>query len=290
MENPFKTDYSDEEDKKLIQEILNGSKESFEQLINRHQSYIYNIALKMVLNHEDAEDIMQEVLIIMITKLSQFQQQSKFRTWLYRIVVNYVLQMKKKTMEHQIKSFDWYEDKLSELKDEDIPVDQKMIHQESVDNAKSVCLAGMLLCLTREQRIIYILGELFQIDHNLGCEIFGISKDNFRQKLSRAKKDLYQFMDNKCGLINKSNPCRCIKKTKALIDAGWVNKDTMKFRESYKKTIYQALNEKADKAIDVLEDSYLSVFQSQPFPENKYSEKIMTMLTSNSQLKKTFNL
>lgn len=290
MENPFKTDYSDEEDKKLIQEILNGSKESFEQLINKHQSYIYNIALKMVLNHEDAEDIMQEVLIIMITKLSQFQQQSKFRTWLYRIVVNYVLQMKKKTMEHQIKSFDWYEDKLSELKDEDIPVDQKMIHQESVDNAKSVCLAGMLLCLTREQRIIYILGELFQIDHNLGCEIFGISKDNFRQKLSRAKKDLYQFMDNKCGLINKNNPCRCIKKTKALIDAGWVNKDTMKFRESYKKTIYQALNEKADKAIDVLEDSYLSVFQSQPFPENKYSEKIMTMLTSNSQLKKTFNL
>ena len=80
--------------------------------------------------------------------------------------------------------------------------------QQEIEESKVSCMAGMLMCLDREQRLIYIVGELFEIDHNMGSEIFGTSPANFRQKLSRARKDLYHWMHDKCGLVNKENPCR----------------------------------------------------------------------------------
>ena len=75
LENPFKdTTYSDQTDSNLITESLNGSKRSLELLIKRHQPFIYNIVWKMVLNPQNAEDITQDILIKIITKLPQFQQ------------------------------------------------------------------------------------------------------------------------------------------------------------------------------------------------------------------------
>lgn len=73
MFNPFVKDINrDNEDGELIGQVLNGNQESLEQLILRHQAWIYNIAFRMVLVAEDAEDITQEILIKMMTKLSSY--------------------------------------------------------------------------------------------------------------------------------------------------------------------------------------------------------------------------
>lgn len=77
-------------------------------------------------------------------------------------------------------------------------------------------MTGMLLCLSREQRLVYVLGEIFEIESKSGYELLNLTPDNYRQILSRAIKDLYQFMNQKCGLINKKNPCRCPKKHEGL--------------------------------------------------------------------------
>jgi RNA polymerase sigma factor (sigma-70 family) len=96
IENPFIEKIStDEKDEQLIDLALGGSKQALEKLIYRHQAWIYNIALRMVFYPQEAEDITQEVLIKIITKLSSFRKESSFRTWAYRIVVNQVLNMKK---------------------------------------------------------------------------------------------------------------------------------------------------------------------------------------------------
>lgn len=58
----------------------------------------------------------------------------------------------------------------------------------------SACSTGLLLCLDREQRLVYILGEIFGVSARVGAELLEISPENFRQKLSRARRDLYQFM------------------------------------------------------------------------------------------------
>src|SRR5436309_9426443 len=97
-----------------------------------------------------------------------------------------------------------------------VPVDLRLL----VDEARLSCMSGMLLCLDREQRLVYILGAIFNVTDKVGSEMTGLSRDNFRQKLSRARKQIYNFMNDKCGLIDKKNPCRCERKTKALVDSG----------------------------------------------------------------------
>jgi hypothetical protein len=54
--------------------------------------------------------------------------------------------------------------------------------------------------------LVYILGEIFGVTDVVGAELLEISRDNFRQKLSRARRDLHSFMQDRCGLVNAANP------------------------------------------------------------------------------------
>ena len=102
MTNPFiEKNESSSTDKALVESAVKGDKYSLELLIKRHQAWIYNIALKMIWDPVDAEDITQEVLIKIITKLSSFRGDSCFRTWAYRIVANHVINMKKRKKEFE---------------------------------------------------------------------------------------------------------------------------------------------------------------------------------------------
>src|SRR6266404_3710038 len=82
-------------DAELVEKAQSGDRAALEQLVLRHQAWIYNIAVRMVFQPQDAEEVTQEVLVKVITKLSTFKGESKFRTWLYRIAANHVLNMKR---------------------------------------------------------------------------------------------------------------------------------------------------------------------------------------------------
>src|SRR5712691_7933326 len=92
-----------------------------------------------------------------------------------------------------------------------------------VTEAMISCTSGMLLCLDREQRLTFILGAIFGVSDAVGADLLEISAENFRQRLTRARRDLRNFMNDKCGLVNKANPCRCAKKTRGFIQAGHVD-------------------------------------------------------------------
>jgi len=95
MINPFTEKYvSDKTDEILINSAVDGDRKSLEELILRHQAWIYNVAIRMVFYPDEAQDVTQEILIKIVTKLSTFKGNSSFRTWVYRIVVNHVLNMK----------------------------------------------------------------------------------------------------------------------------------------------------------------------------------------------------
>jgi RNA polymerase sigma factor (sigma-70 family) len=158
MKNPFLEKYNDLEDAELISLAKEGSKEALENLIKKHQHYIYNVALKFVLSPFDAEDITQEVLIKVITNLANFKGESNFRTWLYRITFNHFMRLKKNSLEDYITSFENYGNELLEMKDEALSILEKKEIEAFIEDAKIGCMSGMLLCLDREQRLIYILG------------------------------------------------------------------------------------------------------------------------------------
>ena len=107
--NPFADDAPTElEDRAFVERARAGDREALEELVRHHQGWIYNIALRMVFYPQDAEDATQEILLKAVTSLSSFEGRSSFRTWLYRMVVNHVLNMKRGHAERAIISFGAY--------------------------------------------------------------------------------------------------------------------------------------------------------------------------------------
>ncbi|MFT3892590.1 MAG: sigma-70 family RNA polymerase sigma factor [Anaerolineales bacterium] len=72
----------------LIQKAQKGSHDAFAVLVDEHQRYVYNLALRVVKDENEALDLTQETFVRAWTALPNFKGQSQFRTWLYRIVTN----------------------------------------------------------------------------------------------------------------------------------------------------------------------------------------------------------
>jgi RNA polymerase sigma factor (sigma-70 family) len=264
--NPFtEIPTSDADDLGLVREAQGGSRDALESLIRRHQPWIYNIVLRMLYYPHDAEDTTQEVLIKLITKLATFQGRSSFRTWLYRIVVNHVLNQRRRDWENRL-TFTEYGSGLDNTPDLDLPDPNSVPVELSliVEEAKIGCTSGMLLCLDREQRMTYVLGEIFGVTDAVGAELLEITRENFRQKLARARRDLHNFMQNKCGLVNDANPCRCAKKTVGFIKAGYLDPHKLLFAREH-VTRVRDVAEKTQHDLDALDQAYAEIHRAHPF-------------------------
>ena len=268
MFNPFaEVAESDPADADLIEQAINGDRAALEKLVLRHQAWIYNIAVRMVFEPHDAEEVTQEVLVKVITKLSTFKGESKFRTWLYRIAANHVLNMKRRSVETQKLTFAMYGAGISNTPDLDLP-DPKSVPVDVpllVEEAKIACTAGMLLCLDRKQRLIFTLGEILGASDTVGGEVLETTPDNFRQCLARARRDLYSFMNNQCGLVNKDNPCRCPKKTKGFIEQGHVDPHNLWFVPQHVERVKDVAAETVREIEDVVEGQYAAIYRDHPF-------------------------
>jgi RNA polymerase sigma factor (sigma-70 family) len=267
VDNPFADSVpTEQEDENLVVRARAGHRKALEDLIERHQAWIYNIALRMLFHPQDAEDATQEILIKVVTRLSSFEGRSSFRTWLYRIVVNHLLNVKRGREELKITTFSAYGDALENTPDLDPPDPKGASPDENllVTEAMLACTSGMLLCLDREQRLAYILGAILGVNDTVAAEVLELTSENFRQRLARARRDLRNFMNDKCGLVNPANPCRCAKKTRGFIQAGHVDPENLLFvrericnmREAAPKT-YQT--------IKTLDDKCAEIYRGHPF-------------------------
>lgn len=260
---------TESDDLDLVRLVHSGSKAALESLIVRHQSWIYNIALRMVCHPQDAEDATQEILIKVLTSLSAFRGESQFRTWLYRLAINHLLNMRRTNIEARWATFEDYHRALDNTPDADlpdpnsVPADVRLLVQE----ARIGCTSGMLLCLDREQRLIYVLGEIFGVTDRVAAELLDISRDSFRQKLTRARRDLRNFMQGKCGLVKTSNPCRCAKKTQGFIKAGYIDPRRLLFARSRVVRISQVAEKHSDD-LDTLDAAYAEIHRDHPFQDS----------------------
>jgi RNA polymerase sigma factor (sigma-70 family) len=267
MFNPFAEVAEDLDDSALVEQAKDGNRDALEKLILRHQAWIYNIAVRMVFNPHDAEEVTQEVLIKAVTRLSTFQGDSMFRTWLYRIATNHVLNMQRRGVETHTTTFADYRAALDRTPDLDLP-DPKSVPVDVpllVEEAKITCTTGMLLCLDRQQRLIFTLGEILGVSDSVGSEILEMTADNFRQCLARARRDLYQFMNNKCGLVNTSNACRCPKKTKGFINDGHIDPHRLLFVPLHVQRIKEAAATTVREIEDVVDRQYAAIYREHPF-------------------------
>jgi len=293
MYNPFAEGSDDDsEEIDLVYRANSGDRNALEQLILRHQAWIYNISVRMVFDPQDAEDVTQEVLVKAITHLSTFRGESKFRTWLYRITTNHVLNMKRRGGETTPVTFSTYADAINRTPDLELPdpnsmpVDVPLL----VEETKVACTTGMLLCLDRRQRLIFTLGEIIGASDAVGSEVMAMTADNFRQCLARARRDLYQFMNHQCGLVNASNPCRCPKKTKGFIDAGHVDPHHLLFAAPHVQRIRDVAVDTTREIDEVADRSFAAIYRDHPFLEVSAQAQWLRRILDLPEVRTTLNL
>ncbi|MCI0613839.1 RNA polymerase sigma factor [bacterium] len=214
----------------IVEEAKEGNRDSLEEIVRGIQDRIYGLALKMLWHPEDAEDATQEILVRIVTHLSDFRNESAFTTWVYRIACNYLLTAKKRRMESPVMSFqDFAKDLDKGLRLADLQTEADEHKNFLIEEIKIGCTQGMLLCLDREHRLAYILGEILEMDSQEAAAILEITPEAFRKRLSRSRKSIVDFMHQKCGIFNPSNPCRCEKRISYAIQAGRVNPKSLLF-------------------------------------------------------------
>ncbi len=258
-----------------IQKACAGNKLALDEIIAGISNKIYNLSLRMLLFPADAEDATQEILIKIITHLNTFKGESAFETWVYRIASNYLITLKSKNTEQFRMSFDDYaimldtgiSDSVAYTKNEG---EIKILEEE----VRISCTHGMLLCLNPTDRIVYILGDILEINSIEGASVLEINAENFRKILSRSRQKIRNFMSRKCGLVNESNPCKCSKKIDFLIGRNLMNPLKLSFAD--KQRSLQLISR-----IDEIDRS-LAILQGNPnfdFPVQKYP-KIQAMISS----------
>lgn len=290
VQNPFQpAEEAESTDQQLVAAALGGDQKALENLIRCHQPWIYNLAFRMVMVPQDAEDVTQEVLVKVLTKLGTYDSgKGAFRTWLYRIVINHVLNMKPRGYEDHIKGFDTYYSFVEQVPDLD-PDDNPETALVTED-LKIGCVMGTLLCLDRVQRLAFLLTVAFGATDALGSELLGITKANFRKTLSRARGKLRQYMSGNCSLVNPDAPCRCRKKVKTFIDSGAYSADRLNFLSPDRPTmegIVARIEERYENEIDPL---IQALFVSHPFYSGKDQSPWLEELLGTSEFEGIFSL
>ncbi len=253
-------------DETLVTKALGGDMDALDALVRRHQSWVFNLALRMVWRRDRAEDATQEILAKAVTKLGTFASRSAFRTWLYRIAVNHLLNVRKSEMEEKRMTFTDMGASLNDVPDEDLP-DPRALPVETkvlVEEAKLGCVTAMLMCLDRRQRLAFILGEVFGESSEAAAEAMGESAANFRQLLSRARRDLYQFMNERCGLVNQANPCRCARKTNGFMRNGWLDAEHLQFSKDRIADVRDVAVHRLEE-LQALDRQHAEIYLQQPF-------------------------
>jgi RNA polymerase sigma factor (sigma-70 family) len=196
----------------LVELAGEGRRGALTELIQRIQDPIYRLALRILFLPADAEDATQEILIKIITHLSAFRGESRFSTWYFRIAANHLLNTHKRRAEKWGYSFDMCEQSIEEALSmssaETVATPEESLLAEEV---RLACLQGLLLCLSREIRLVFILGVVFGVTSHEGAYILDIKPEAFRQRLSRGRKKIQDFMTKKCSLVHPENPCTCAK-------------------------------------------------------------------------------
>jgi RNA polymerase sigma factor (sigma-70 family) len=254
-------------DEELVGSAQGGDREAMEILLVRHQPWVFNLAVRMLLQHADAEDATQEVLLKAAIALPGFRGGSKFSTWLYRIAVNHVLNIRKAAA--SACSFDDAARGLARVPDLDLP-DPRTVPvpvEILIEETKIGCMMGTLLCLDGRQRLVFILGVVFGVSDEVGAEIVDVTPVNFRQILSRARRDLYEYLRGNCSLVNPEASCKCARKTRAYVQGGFVDPRNLQFTSAYQRKVRDIADDRADELGEAYMQVAEQIYRDHPFYE-----------------------
>lgn len=238
-------------EKDLIARAVAGEQEALEEVLCGVQDMVFNLSLRMLGLVPDAEDATQEILIKVMTRLSTFRQESSLSTWVFRIAVNHLRDVRKSRFDERPLSFEYYGADIAGGREQEVGdlsggVDRRLLEQE----LKYSCTNVMLQCLDPQSRCIFVLGTMFHLDSRIAAEILEMSPEAYRQRLSRIRRKVADFLGEYCGLSGTGR-CSCKRRVDYAIAEHRIDPARLDFQSLQRLDDFTGAMEQLDAASQV---------------------------------------
>jgi RNA polymerase sigma-70 factor, ECF subfamily len=179
-----------------IDRVKNGDREAFASLIEKHKSMVYTVAYRIVKNHEDAEELAQDAFLKVFQSIEQFEQRSKFSTWIYKIVYNSAISFIRKkriistTLEPVI---------IENFAEDEIFENLGQLDEEE----QKILVESLMKKLNHEESTLVSLYYMDDCSVQEIAEITGLSVSNVKVKLHRIRKQMLSELNRTCKLFER---------------------------------------------------------------------------------------
>ncbi|MEN0063898.1 MAG: RNA polymerase sigma factor [Myxococcota bacterium] len=191
-----------------------GEEGALAELCDHLQPLIFRLCMRMLGDPLDAEDACQDVLLKVVRHLPEFEGRSQLTTWVYTLAVRHLGALRRKRSERRA----FGELGLAASLQFGLAIDAARPSPDDEVLAREVklaCTQGMLMRLTREERLAIVLVDLFDLPGPEAAAIAGVTAVTLRKRLSRARQRLGGFLVNRCGLVNEQANCQCRRQISA---------------------------------------------------------------------------
>ena len=178
----------------LIVQLQQGDGSAFQKLVDEWQHMVYNTALSIVQNEDDADDLTQEVFIQVYQSVSSFKGESKFSTWLYRITVSKALDHEKK--KKRKKRFAFVQSLFGNEEEPVLPAEFNHPGVQMEKKERAAELFNALKQLPDQQRIAFTLHKLEGQSHQEVAEIMNTTLYAVESLMARAKTNLKKILSS----------------------------------------------------------------------------------------------
>ncbi|NIT12874.1 MAG: sigma-70 family RNA polymerase sigma factor [Candidatus Dadabacteria bacterium] len=188
-------------DEQLIREYVNnGNEQAFGMLVKKYENIVFGLAYRILGNHSLSEEVMQEVFLILTRKLSTFREESKFSTWLYRVVVNVCYLYKKMENKHSSNlrlDQDINDDPGSHFIDYLEDNNSLGPYEESKNSEIVELVEKELKNIPEKYRVVFILRDVDGLTNPEVARILGITLAAVKSRILRARKFLKSRLQHK---------------------------------------------------------------------------------------------
>ncbi|MQY11984.1 hypothetical protein SRB5_21120 [Streptomyces sp. RB5] len=211
-----------ETDAALVARALAGDRRALEDVVLVLRDPLYRLALRMVNQPADAEDATQEILLKALGALGTWRAEARLLTWAYRIGVNHLLNLRRTSPQESAGlGFDGFREGLADglaAADHTGP-EAELLATE----VRLTCSQALLQCLVREERVAFVLGDVFELSSADAAWVLDVTPAAYRKRLQRARGRIRAFMESTCGLVNAEAFCRCSRRVDRALARGRID-------------------------------------------------------------------
>ncbi len=189
-------------DSELVRKAKRGDYDAFQKLVSKYERRLYTLALRILRQREDAEDVVQEAFLSVMEHLEEFREESTFHTWIVRIATNHALNLlrRRKTMKRVTAEETQDEDEEAPLPHPEF-IAPWQDQPEAIANRKETqeLLAGALERLEEKYLEAFLLRDVEGLSTEDTAKALGISEANARIRLFRSRLMLRELLTRTLG-------------------------------------------------------------------------------------------